>query len=198
MVGLWFGVRWAKGDLPVQAWARRHSLSAAMVVAILLPFRYAVGRVIELGAYEPLFDKWHFGAVRLLNFAAVAVLLIRFQRVLRPLAIRPLVLLGQASLQVFCVHLLFCFAGLTLLGNASMLSGWQQLALLTTTLAAMLLTAKAFSKSEAKNEVKRDTAKQAPGAGDFAVDSKPGPGPQVQVDRGIPLSAGPKLAASTK
>jgi hypothetical protein len=48
--------------------------------------------------------------------------------------------------------LLFCFAGLTLLGNASMLSGWQQFALLSATFTAMLVTAKLFSKSEAKQE----------------------------------------------
>jgi len=46
-----------------------------------------------------------------LNFAAVVgALLIFSQSVLKPLAIRPLVMLGQSSLQVFCVHLLFCFA----------------------------------------------------------------------------------------
>jgi len=61
-------------------------------------------------------------------------------------------MLGQSSLQVFCVHLLFCFAGLTLMGNASMLNGWQQFALLSMTFTAMLITAKIFSKSEAKNE----------------------------------------------
>jgi hypothetical protein len=61
-------------------------------------------------------------------------------------------MLGQSSLQVFCVHLLFCFAGLTLMGNASMLNGWRQAGLLTATFSAMLLTAKAFSKSEAKHE----------------------------------------------
>ena len=90
--------------------------------------------------------------MRLVNFAAAAAVLIYFQSVLKPLAVRPLVLMGQSSLQVFCVHLLFCFAGLTLLGNASMLSGWRQLALLTATFTAMLLTAKFFSKSEAKQE----------------------------------------------
>jgi len=61
-------------------------------------------------------------------------------------------LMGQSSLHVFCVHLLCCFAGLTLMGNASMLSGWRQFALLAVTFAAMLLTAKIFSKSEAKHE----------------------------------------------
>jgi hypothetical protein len=162
ILGLWFGVRWAQGNLPIEKWARRTVIPAAIVVAVLLPLRYAVGRGIELGTFEPLFDKWHFGVVRLINFAAVAALLIRFQPILKPLAVRPLVMLGQASLQVFCVHLLFTFAGLTLLGNAAMLSAWQQIALLAATLAAMLLTAKIFSKSETKVERKGDSPPDAP------------------------------------
>jgi hypothetical protein len=107
---------------------------------------------LQLGPYEFLFDKWHLGPLRVLNFMAVAAMLIVAQSVLKPLAVRPLVLLGQSSLQVFCVHLLFCFAGLTLLGNASMLSRWQQAGLLAVTFTSMLLTAKLFSKSEAKHE----------------------------------------------
>ena len=161
ILGLWFGARWGQQNLPVEKWARRVVVPAAIVFAILLPLRYAVGRWVELGALEPLFDKWHFGVVRLINFAAVAALLIRFQRILKPLAVRPLVLLGQASLQVFCVHLLFTFAGLTLLGNAAMLSAWKQVALLAATFGAMLLTAKIFSRSEAKTERKDNGASES-------------------------------------
>lgn len=162
ILGLWFGVRWAQKNLPIEMWARRVVIPAAIVTAVLLPLRYAVGRGVELGVFEPMFDKWHFGVIRLINFAAVAMLLIRFQKILKPLAVRPLVMLGQASLQVFCVHLLFTFAGLTLLGNATMLSAWKQVALVATTLGAMLLTAKIFSKSEEKTERKGDNG--APGA----------------------------------
>ncbi len=61
-------------------------------------------------------------------------------------------MMGQSSLQVFCVHLLFCFAGLTLMGNASMLNGWKQFWLLTATFSAMLIAAKIFAKSEGKQE----------------------------------------------
>lgn len=197
ILGLWFGVRWAQGQLPIEEWARRYAVTAAVIVAALLPFRYAVGRWIELGGFEPLFDKWHFGAVRLINFAAVAILLVRFQSILKPLAARPLVLLGQASLQVFCVHLLFCFAGLTLLGNAATLSGWEQLALLATTLAAMLLTAQLFSKTEAKSEVKTDAAK----AGNNAIlgsHSETGGASRISMGPEIPLRAEPRLAPASK
>jgi hypothetical protein len=179
ILGVWFGVRWAQGNLPVEKWARRVFVPAALTCAVLLPFRYAVGRGVELGAFEPMFDKWHFGVIRLINFAAVAALLIRFQSILKPLAVRPLVMLGQASLQVFCVHLLFTFAGLTLLGNATMLSAWQQIALLAATLGAMLLTAKIFSKSESKVERK----------GDIPPSQESADGPQLANAAALPSQA---------
>jgi hypothetical protein len=123
-----------------------------MLVIAFFVLRREISHGLELGAAEFLFDKWHLGILRLLNFAAAATVLVYFQSLLKPLAIKPLVLMGQSSLQVFCVHLLFCFAGLTLMGNASMLSGWKQAGLLSATFTAMLLTAILFSKSEAKQE----------------------------------------------
>jgi hypothetical protein len=152
IAGIWLGVRWGRGDLAIEAWAKRALIPAAVVASAMFELRRAISHGMQLGPFEFLFDKWHLGPLRLLNFVAVAVLLTVGQLLLKPLAIRPLVLLGQSSLQVFCVHLLFCFAGLTLLGNASMLSPSRQVALLAATFSAMLLTAKLFSKSEAKHE----------------------------------------------
>jgi hypothetical protein len=154
LVGMWVGVCWAKDQLDLPRLARQATIPALFVVSALLATRYAVGRGLELGSYELYFDKWHLGVVRLVDFTAIAVLLIRAHSYLKPLSIRPLVLLGQSSLQVFCTHLLFCFAGLTLLGNASMLSSWKQFGLLATTVSAMLLTAKLFAKAELKPDVK--------------------------------------------
>jgi hypothetical protein len=152
IAGVWLGVRWGQDNLPIEKWARRVVVPAVLIVAVFFALRRVLERGVELGASEFLFDKWHLGPLRVLNFAAVAALLIVAQSALKPLAIRPLVMLGQSSLQVFCVHLLFCFAGLTLMGNASMLDGWRQSALLIATFSAMLLTAKLFAKSEAKQE----------------------------------------------
>jgi len=151
-VGVWLGIRWAKGSLEIETWARRAVVPAVMIAVSCFIMRRKLAHGLELGAFEFLFDKWHLGLIRMLDFAAVAALLILSQRMTKPAAIRPLVLLGQSSLQVFCVHLLFCFAGLTLMGNASMLNGWRQFALLSVTMAAMLITAKLFSKSEARHE----------------------------------------------
>jgi hypothetical protein len=151
-VGVWLGIRWAKGSLEIETWARRAVVPAVMIAVSCFIMRRKLAHGLELGGFEFLFDKWHLGLIRMLDFAAVAALLILSQRMTKPAAIRPLVLLGQSSLQVFCVHLLFCFAGLTLMGNASMLNGWRQFALLSVTMAAMLITAKLFSKSEARHE----------------------------------------------
>jgi hypothetical protein len=150
--GVWLGVRWAQGTLAIETWARRAAIPAVVISVFCFIIRRILAHGSELGAFEFLFDKWHLGPIRMLDFAAVAALLILSQPITKMAAIRPLVLLGQSSLQVFCVHLLFCFAGLTLMGNASMLNGWRQFTLLSMTFTAMLITAKIFSKSEAKNE----------------------------------------------
>ncbi len=152
IVGLWLGVRWAQDNLPIEASARKVVIPAAVIAGVFFIMRRLIAHGFQLDGTEWLFDKWHLGPLRLVDFAAVAAVLIVGQRWLKPLAVRPLVLMGQSSLQVFCVHLLFCFAGLTLMGNASMLNGWRQFGLLAATFAAMLATAKLFSKSEAKHE----------------------------------------------
>ena len=154
LVGIWMGVRWAKGELSDTQISQKLTIPAVIVVLPLLTMRYAISHGFGLGSYEWLFDKWHLGPVRLIDFSAVGVLLIRARSYLRPLSVRPLVLLGQSSLQVFCTHVFFCFAGLTLLGNASMLNGWKQFGLLSTTLLAMLLTAKLFAKTEKAAEAR--------------------------------------------
>jgi hypothetical protein len=148
ILGMWCGARWAKDDLPAEKWARRVWIPAAFVAAALLAVRYTELRGLNLAGWSVLFDKWHLGAIRLIDFAAIAALLIRFQSAVKPLAVRPLVLLGQASLQVFCAHFVFCFLGLGLMGGADRIFGWAQLALIVGTFAALLLVAKIFARPE--------------------------------------------------
>jgi hypothetical protein len=145
LVGLYCGARWSKNDLPVAKWAARMLIPAIAIVPVLLALRYSVGRGIELGIFEVSFDKWHLGIVRIINFAAVVALLIQFQSVMKPLAIRPFVMMGQASLQVFCAHLLFCFIGLAIMRDAPLVNGWHEAALVTLALSGTLLTAQIFS-----------------------------------------------------
>jgi hypothetical protein len=154
-VGVWLGVRWGQENLPVEAWAKRAAAFAIPIASLCLIIRHAIDHGLEMGGSSFLIDKWHLGLLRLLDFAAVALLLVLWQRALKPLTVWPLVMMGQSSLQVFCVHLLFCFAGLTLMGNATTLSRGQQIALVSMAFTAMLITAKIFSKSEAKHERQR-------------------------------------------
>jgi hypothetical protein len=142
VMGMWFGVRWAENDLPVESWARRTWIPAAIVATLLCALRYRQIFGLDLTHYAVFLDKWHFGIVRLLNFSAIAMLLIRFRTVMKALTVRPLVLMGQSSLQVFCTHFIFCFIGIAMMGDGPRLYGWKQAALIAVTFAALLAVAR--------------------------------------------------------
>jgi hypothetical protein len=150
LVGLWLGVRWAKDNLRLD-WVKQMTIPAAIVAAVFLVLRYAqIGGVVPFGKFGLLFDKWDFGIGRLIDFTAIAVLAIRFRSVLKPFAIRLLVMLGQASLPVFCVHLLCVFCALTIMGNDPMIRGWKAVVVILASLSALLLTAKVATDRRAK------------------------------------------------
>jgi hypothetical protein len=142
LVGLWLGMRWAKDDFRLD-WVKKMTIPAATVAVFFLALRYAqVGGILTFGKSGLLFDKWDFGVGRMIDFTAVAVLAIRFRSVLRPFAIRPLVMLGQASLPVFCVHLLCVFLALTIMGNDPIIRDWKAIIVVLASLSALLLTAR--------------------------------------------------------
>src|SRR6185437_7842511 len=142
IVGIYLGVRWGRGDLNIDAWAKRLMIPSIIVASALFELRRALNNGQDLGPFEAIFDKWHLGPVLLLNFAAVAVLLILLQPVLKPLAFRPLVLVRQTPLKLFCVHLLLIWAGIPGMGKASMLRSTKEAGLLTVTSTAMLTATK--------------------------------------------------------
>ena len=151
VLGMYFGVRWAKDELPAAKWAQRLWIPAACVAAALLALRYTEASGLNLASYSVLFDKWNLAAVRLVDFPAVVLIVIRFRAVLKRIALqrflepisRSLIMLGQASLQVFCAHFFFCFVALGLVGNSALLPAWLQVVVATVTFAFLLLLAKA-------------------------------------------------------
>jgi hypothetical protein len=150
LVGLWLGVRWAKDDFRIDL-AKQVTIPAAIVAVFFLVLRYAqVGGILNFGKFGLLFDKWDFGIARMIDFTAIAVLAIRFRALLRPLATKTLVMLGQASLPVFCVHLLCVFFALTIMGNDPMLRGWKAIVVVLLSFSALLLTAKIATILRAK------------------------------------------------
>ena len=166
LLGLYCGARWSKGDLPVEKWAKQMLIPALVIVPVLFAMRYSVGRSIELGIFEVSFNKWHLGIVRLINFAAVAALLVQLRTVVARLAIKPFVMMGQASLQVFCAHLLFCFIGLAIMREEPMVNGWQEAALVAMALSGMLLTAQIFSRKRSLPRHAQVTTRAVPQFGD--------------------------------
>ena len=162
LVGLWLGVRWAKGNLRLD-WVKRMTIPAAIVAFFFLALRYAqVAGVLTFGKSSLLLDKWDFGLGRMIDFTAVAVLAIRFRSALTRFAIRPLVMLGQASLPVFCVHLLCVFVALTIMKNDPILGGWKAIVVILASLSALLLTAKAATNRRAKARGNRATGPELP------------------------------------
>jgi hypothetical protein len=150
LVGLWLGVRWAQDDLHFD-WVKKMTIPAAIVVSFFLVLRYAqMAENFTFGRFGLLFDKWDFGIARMIDFTAIAVLAIRFRTLLKPLAIRPLVMLGQSSLPVFCVHLLCVFCALTIMGNDPILRGSKAIFVVLGSLSVLLLTAKIAANRRAK------------------------------------------------
>jgi hypothetical protein len=141
MVGLGFGAHWAKGDLRLDGWARKLAIPAAVLAVFFLVLRYSeAAGFVEIGRFGVLLNKWDFGVGRIIDFAALATLALRFPFVLRRLAVRPLILLGQASLEVFCVQLFCVFVALIALRGNPVLTGWQAAAAIVISLFAMLVT----------------------------------------------------------
>lgn len=162
LVGLWLGVRWAKGDLRLDG-VKRMTIPAAIVAFFFLVLRYAqLNGILSFGKFGLLLDKWDFGVGRMIDFTAFAVLAIRFRSALRFLAIRPLIMLGQASLAVFCVHLLCVFFALTIMKNDPILGGWKAIVVILASLSALLLTAKVATNRRAKAAANRATGSKLP------------------------------------
>jgi hypothetical protein len=114
------------------------------VAACFLILRYSpVDRWIDMNTYGWLIDKWHLGPARVINFAALAIVLTRYGTRIAALPfIKPLASLGQASIEVFSVHVLCCVAGHALSSDADpQLPWWQQALLLILTISALFLTA---------------------------------------------------------
>jgi len=134
-----FGARPESGRR-IPDWLWKLCLPLAVVFLVL---RYSpLDHWMNPEVYGWLIDKWHLGPSRIINFSAIAVLVVRFgARIARLPFIAPLYLLGQASIEVFSVHVLCCLAGHSLSEDADPTQPWwQQTILLVVTLSALFLT----------------------------------------------------------
>jgi hypothetical protein len=149
VVGLWLGTR----ELPLPRIPLWLVITAAVYAAGMLLWRHMVGQDPMPGvpAVGMLLDKWTLGPLRVLNFAAVFVLLVSFgpwlKRVLpRPL---PLELLGRNSLSVFCAHIVIALFTLAFFGSTQVVRPWStDVALLAGAFAGLFAVAMAVETRE--------------------------------------------------
>jgi len=115
-----------------------------VLAGAFLVLRYSpVDRWIDPNLLGWLIDKWHLGPARVINFSAIAILLVQYgNHIARFKIFAPLAALGQASIEVFSVHVVCCLAGDTLSFTPDPeLSYPVQAVLLIVTTAALFLTA---------------------------------------------------------
>ena len=144
MLGLCMGA----GGMPIAGRVPRQIVGVALVIALTcFVWRHWQGQTPFAQWYQlnALFDKWQLGPLRLLDFFALLVLLLRFGPALKALQPRwPwLETLGAASLPVFCTHLVMVLLALALFGAATpQRPPWLDVALLGTTFAALTAVAR--------------------------------------------------------
>ncbi len=132
-----------------------------VIAAVCLVLRYCpLDHWMDPNAYGWLIDKWHLAPVRLINFAALTIVLVRFGSRIAALPFVPyLAILGLASIEVFCVHVLCCVGGDALSTDADPnLPWWQQILLLVFTISALFVTAHLYLKRTGKKPWKAASA----------------------------------------
>ena len=157
---LWIAGLWIGGGSPkILQSLPKSKLVLAIVVLVAAGFIYIrhsfLWNDLNTTPWLPFTDKWRLGVVRLCNFMALGILFSASQKFLaRWFAVAPLVTLGKASLEVFCAHLLLCFAALAMVGDGSALAVAPQLAIIVCSLLGLYLVAVVSTRRQARAKVK--------------------------------------------
>jgi hypothetical protein len=129
-------------------WSRPVLWTATALAIAFFAWRHVTGQIPfgDHGSLNALFDKWHLGPMRLLNFAVLAILVVHGRRLVVALAEHSsIATMGRASLTVFSAHLVLCLVLLAMggdtldPGHVSLLDG----ALLAGTLVTLYVIARA-------------------------------------------------------
>jgi hypothetical protein len=142
IVGLWLGAKSLQGEMPL---ARVPGYAVALcgaVCAFFFEVRHGwLGPHLTQESLGMEVDKWSIGPMRLINLAACLVVCYWLRRdVMRLVSREPFLTLGKASLQVFCAHVFFVFAGLALLyGDVPQLHGLRAYGMLVLTFSGLFL-----------------------------------------------------------
>jgi hypothetical protein len=154
ILGMWMG-SWRASVSDLRAIPGWVAAAAAAFALGCMVWRHAAG----LAPFGPdqqlnlLFDKWHLGPLRLLNFIALLVVAVRFGPWLTARVRFPwLETLGQASLPVFCAQIVAVLIVLSAIGDRhGEMPLWADTVLLAVTLAglyAVALVSKRVSREQ--------------------------------------------------
>jgi hypothetical protein len=146
LLGLWMGAQTAGASPPFQR------LPGALVAVALtigttgFLLRHVLGQA-PFGSdtmFATLISKWHLGPLRVINFLALLLLILRFGQQLKTvIQWRFLEILGAASLPVFCVHLIAALLALAAIGdNQGSTPLWVEAVLMAASFSAMYATAR--------------------------------------------------------
>ncbi|HEV8502089.1 MAG TPA: OpgC domain-containing protein [Casimicrobiaceae bacterium] len=144
VAGLWGGARSLDGPA-LPALRQPGAIAAAAVVAIgFFAWRHVAGQAPESPALVGLaLDKWHLGALRIVNFAALMVLVLALRdAIARHAAQSALTTMGRVSLTVFTAHAAICLVVLAFVADPSPAHlRWRDTAIVLCTLAALYVVA---------------------------------------------------------
>ena len=120
-----------------------HQISALICIFFIGVRHNWFGSYLTQQALGMQLDKWQLGPLRVVNLVAFACVIYWSRKLLaRLFVIEPFVMLGKASLQVFCAHLAFVFVGLALLyGTVSQLRGCDAIGLVASTFVGLIFVA---------------------------------------------------------
>jgi hypothetical protein len=165
ILGLWLGGKSMEGGMPL---ARVPGYAVALcgaVCAFFFEVRHGwLGPHLTQQTLGIAVDKWQIGPLRLINLVACLIVCYWLRRYVVLLVSRePFLTLGKASLQVFCAHLFFVFAGLALLyGDIPQLHGFRAYGMLILTFTGLFLVAAREVKLRRMAQVAEAGAKDIP------------------------------------
>jgi hypothetical protein len=144
VAGLWLGAKSVQSASPlarVPGWVI--GLSGALCLFFIGVRHGWLGAHLTQQTFGLSVDKWQIGPVRLINLTAFVIVCYWMRRYLvRLVSVEPFLTLGKASLQVFCAHVFFVFAGLALLyGNIPQLHGFRAYGMLLLTFTGLMWVA---------------------------------------------------------
>lgn len=119
ILGLWFGAAAAAGEMPLHKLPRWIYPVSVAICAFFLGVRHGWwGPQLGQQSFGVALDKWQLGWMRVINIAAYIVVFWWLRKyIAKAISHEPLILFGQASIEVFCWHLFFVFVGLALVSG---------------------------------------------------------------------------------